>query len=70
MRFHPVIAIAVIAPSIARADHYDVYLPAGQSNAGGHGYVSREFSQFSPQGDDGLSSLGLACLVRRRTRKS
>lgn len=45
-------------PLLAQADHYDVYILAGQSNAGGHGYVSREFSQFSPQGDDGLLELG------------
>jgi hypothetical protein len=31
---------------------------AGQSNAGGHGYVSREFAWFSPQGDDCLVELG------------
>lgn len=42
----------------ASADHYEVYVLAGQSNAGGHGYVSRAFSQFSPQGDDGLLELG------------
>ncbi len=42
----------------ASADHYEVYVLAGQSNAGGHGYVSRSFSQFSPQGDDGLLELG------------
>lgn len=42
----------------ARADHYDVYILAGQSNAGGHGYVSRDFAHFSPLGDDGLVELG------------
>ena len=41
-----------------RAEHYDVYILAGQSNAGGHGYVSREFAHFSPLGDDGLVELG------------
>ncbi len=43
---------------LVRAGHYEVYILAGQSNAGGHGYVSREFSQFSPMGDDGLVELG------------
>lgn len=43
---------------LSRAEHYDVYILAGQSNAGGHGYVSREFSQFSPNGDDGLVEQG------------
>lgn len=42
----------------AGAAAYDVYILAGQSNAGGHGYVSREFSLFSPKGDDGLLELG------------
>ena len=42
----------------ASAGHYEVYLLAGQSNAGGHGYVSREFSLFSPNGDDGLAEIG------------
>ncbi len=64
MKFHPVIALVVLAPWIARADHYDVYLLAGQSNAGGHGYVSREFSQFSPQGDDGLVELGQSAYLQ------
>ena len=50
--------MAVLASPLARAEHYDVYILAGQSNAGGHGYVSREFSQFSPKGDDGLVELG------------
>ncbi|MCW1923405.1 hypothetical protein OKA05_12640 [Luteolibacter arcticus] len=45
-------------PLLAQADHFDVYILAGQSNAGGHGYVSREFSQFSPKGDEGLEELG------------
>jgi hypothetical protein len=49
---------AVAACAVARADHFDVYLLAGQSNAGGHGYVSREYAWFSPQGDDGLAELG------------
>lgn len=40
------------------AAHYDVYLLAGQSNAGGHGYISREYAYFSPNGDDGLVELG------------
>ena len=47
-----------LTTAASQADHYDVYLLAGQSNAGGHGYVSREFSQFSPNGDDGLAELG------------
>ena len=42
----------------AVAEHYDVYILAGQSNAGGHGYVSRDFALFSPLGDDGLQELG------------
>jgi len=55
---HKILALAVLVSPFCRADHYEVYLLAGQSNAGGHGYVSREFSQFSPQGDDGLVELG------------
>lgn len=50
--------MAILASPLSRAEHYDVYILAGQSNAGGHGYVSREFSQFSPNGDDGLVELG------------
>lgn len=49
---------ALLAAPLSRAEHYEVYILAGQSNAGGHGYVSREFSQFSPNGDDGLVELG------------
>ena len=52
------IVLALLPWSAASADHYEVYILAGQSNAGGHGYVSRGFSQFSPQGDDGLEELG------------
>ena len=52
------LALILLPSSLARADHYEVYLLAGQSNAGGHGYVSREFSMFSPNGDDGLQELG------------
>lgn len=52
------LTLALLPWSLAVADHYEVYILAGQSNAGGHGYVSREFSQFSPQGDDGLIELG------------
>lgn len=51
-------AALVVTGAPARADHYDVYLLAGQSNAGGHGYVSRDFAWFSPLGDDGLAELG------------
>ena len=50
--------LLVLSCSIAAGDHYDVYILAGQSNAGGHGYVSRQYSQFSPNGDDGLVELG------------
>ena len=42
----------------ASAEHYDVYFLAGQSNAGGHGYVSDAYSWFSPQGDPGLVEFG------------
>ena len=52
------IVLALLPWSLARADHYEVYILAGQSNAGGHGYASRQFSQFSPAGDDGLLELG------------
>ncbi len=47
-----------LAAVSAYAEHYDVYLLAGQSNAGGHGYVSRDYAYFSPSGDDGLVELG------------
>jgi len=51
--------ISILLTSLpASAGHYEVYLLAGQSNAGGHGYVSREFSLFSPNGDDGLAEMG------------
>jgi iduronate 2-sulfatase len=56
MNLRPLALLALVGA--VSADHYDVYILAGQSNAGGHGYVSREFSQFSPQGDDGLEELG------------
>jgi Carbohydrate esterase, sialic acid-specific acetylesterase/Concanavalin A-like lectin/glucanases superfamily len=56
--FPALLGFLAITTAIGRADHYEVYLLAGQSNAGGHGYVSREFSQFSPNGDDGLVELG------------
>jgi len=46
-----------LAAVSAYGDHYDVYLLAGQSNAGGHGYVSRDYAYFSPSGDDGLVEL-------------
>ena len=52
----PLVLLLLAAP--ASAGHFDVYLVAGQSNAGGHGYVSREFAWFSPQGDEGLVELG------------
>lgn len=55
---HHLLLLIAIAPCITRADHYEVYLIAGQSNAGGHGYVSRTHALFSPQGDDGLVELG------------
>lgn len=58
MTSYRAIILALLPWSPASADHYEVYILAGQSNAGGHGYVSREFSQFSPQGDDGLLELG------------
>lgn len=52
--------IVMVGSVSARAEHYDVYLLAGQSNAGGHGYVSRPYAYFSPNGDDGLVELGKA----------
>jgi hypothetical protein len=55
-----IVLLGLVNLPFARAEHYDVYLLAGQSNAGGHGYVSRDFAWFSPQGDDGLVELGLA----------
>jgi hypothetical protein len=51
--------ISLVPFTIAHAEHYEVYILAGQSNAGGHGYVSRDFAYFSPQGDDGLQELSL-----------
>jgi hypothetical protein len=30
---------ATLSCAVCRADHYDVYVLAGQSNAGGHGYA-------------------------------
>lgn len=57
-RFYTLLSLTIISWGAARADHYDVYILAGQSNAGGHGYVSRNFSLFSPLGDDGLVELG------------
>ena len=48
----------LVSCPVALADHYEVYLVAGQSNAGGHGYVSRDYAWFSPQGDDGLQEMG------------
>lgn len=51
-----ILASALTAP--ACADAFDVYILAGQSNAGGHGYVDRAHAWFSPQGDDGLVELG------------
>ena len=59
LRFLPLLAFLLLCPGPAvRAAHYDVYILAGQSNAGGHGYVSRAYSLFSPNGDDGLVELG------------
>ena len=53
-RFLPLLAFLLLCPGPAvRAAHYDVYILAGQSNAGGHGYVSRAYALFSPNGDDG-----------------
>lgn len=53
-----VLVLALLASQFSRAAHYEVYILAGQSNAGGHGYASREFAYFSPNGDDGLLELG------------
>lgn len=50
--------LLLFACTAAVAEHYEVYILAGQSNAGGHGYVSRADSLFSPNGDDGLVELG------------
>jgi hypothetical protein len=58
-RAYPVSFLLSVAMQMAAtAEHYEVYILAGQSNAGGHGYVGREFAHFSPLGDDGLEELG------------
>lgn len=49
--------LLLFACTAAVAEHYEVYILAGQSNAGGHGYVSRAYALFSPNGDDGLVEL-------------